>query len=259
MVSVSIRPLLVPGVALATVGAVAFGPTLVAPPALTLAQPVAQIPAVHIENIQLAGASLDLYNALNGWAGFLVQVAQDFFFWNPAIAAGIGTLYPTLQPIITAVVTVIDTLTAGPTDIITALKTIISTLLPAFGIGLPALSAAAVGGSSAPLLASRTASSRRASVVAELPASTDVTTEVTAAEPTPARANRGQLGRAARSATVGARQTAAAAAEVPAVTPQAIASTAGEVHGAARAGRGVAVRAASQAPSAVTAAAAAAS
>ncbi|MBJ7400469.1 hypothetical protein [Mycolicibacterium sp.] len=246
MVSVSIRPLLVPGVALATVGAVAFGPTLVAPPAMTLAQPVVQIPAVHIDDIQLASFGLDLYNALNGWAGFLVQVAQDFFFWNPAIAAGIGTLYTTLQPIITAVVTVIDALSQGPTDIISALTTIISTLLPAFGIGLPALSAAAVGESSAPLLTPRTASSRRAAaVVAELPAPTEVTAEVTAVEPVPARANRGQLGRAAHSAAVGVRQTArAAAAEVPAVAQEAVASTASEVRGTARAGRGAAARAA---------------
>ena len=250
MVSVSIRPLLVPGVALATVGAVAFGPTLVAPPAVTLAQPAVHIPAVHIEDIQLASVGLDLYNALNGWAGFLVQVAQDFFFWNPAIAAGIGTLYTTLQPIITAVVTVIDTLSQGPTDIITALTSIISTLLPAFGIGVPALSAAAVGESSAALLTPRTASSRRAApVVAEPPASTEVTTEVTAVAPTPARANRGQLGRAARTA----------AAKVPAVAQQAVASTAREVRSTARADRGVAARTASQGPGAVTANADAAS
>ncbi|MFZ4373916.1 MAG: hypothetical protein ACOYO2_11865 [Mycobacterium sp.] len=250
MVSVSIRPLLVPGVALATVGAVAFGPMLVAPPAMTLAQPAVQIPVVHIDDIQLAGFGLDLYNALNGWVGFAVQVAQDFFFWNPAIAAGIGTLYATLQPIITAVVTVIDTLAQGPTDIIAALTTIVSTLLPAFGIGLPALSAAAVGESSAPLLTPRTAASRRTSaVVAELPASTEVITEVTAVEPTPARANRGQLARAARSAAVGARQTdRSAAAEVPAVAQEAVSGTAGEVRSTARVGRGAAARVASQAP-----------
>ena len=259
MVSVSIRPLLVPGVALATVGAVAFGPMLVAPPAMTLAQPAVQIPVVHIEDIQLAGVGLDLYNALNGWVGFAVQLAQDFFFWNPAIAAGIGTLYTTLQPIITAVVTVIDTLSQGPTDIIAALTTIVSTLLPAFGIGLPALSAAAVGESSAPLLTPRAAASRRtAAVVAELPASTEVTTEVTAVEPTPARANRGQLARAARSAAVGARQVAAAA-EVPAVAQEAVASTASKGRSTARADRGAAARVAGQAPGAVTANADAAS
>ena len=116
--SVSIRTLLVPGVAFATAGAVALGPAMVAPPAVTLAQPVVQLPVVTIPDVELAGFTLDLYNALNGWAQFGVQVAQDFFFWNPGFATLIGNVYTSLEPIVTAVVSFIDTLASGPADII---------------------------------------------------------------------------------------------------------------------------------------------
>ena len=264
--SMLIRPLLVPGVALATVGAMAMGPMLDTPPTAMLAQPVVQVPMVHIAEVELVGFTLDLYNALNGWAQFGVQVLQDFFSWNPAIAAQIGNLYTSLEPIITAVVTFIDTLTAGPTDIITALTTIVTNLLPAFGIGLPSLSAAAVGKSSAPLAAARTAPGRRAAVTlapgsgaAELPAA-EVAAEVAAEAPVPARASRGALHRAAKPSIVAARQ-AAGSATAEAATAPAEAAAAAETPAptAARAARGSAAKAAREARGAVTAAAAAAS
>ena len=266
--SMLIRPLLVPGVALATVGAMAMGPMLVTPPTAMLAQPAVQVPMVHIAEVELAGFTLDLYNALNGWAQFGVQVLQDFFYWNPAIAAQIGNLYTSLEPIITAVVTFIDTLTAGPTDIITALTSIVTNLLPAFGIGLPSLSAAAVGKSSAPLAAARTAPGRGAAVtsapdsgVAELPAAElQLPAEVAAEAPVPARASRGALHRAVKPSIVAARQ-AAGSATAEAATAPAEAAAAAETPAptAARAARGSAAKAAREARGAVTAAAAAAS
>jgi hypothetical protein len=271
MMSMLIRPLLVPGVALATVGAMAMGPMLVTPPTAMLAQPAVQVPVVHIAEVELAGFTLDLYNALNGWAQFGVQVLQDFFYWNPAIAAQIGNLYTSLEPIITAVVTFIDTLTAGPTDIITALTSIVTNLLPAFGIGLPSLSAAAVGKSSAPLAAARTAPSRGAAVtsapdsgVAELPAAelpaAELPAEVAAEAPVPARASRGALHRAAKP-SIGAARQAAGSATAEAATAPAEAAAAAETPAptAARAARGSAAKAAREARGAVTAAAAAAS
>ena len=251
--SVSIRPLLVPGIAFATAGVMALGPTMVAPPAITLAQPVTQIPVVHIEDIQLAGFGLDLYNALNGWVEFGVQVLQDFFFWNPAIAAQIGTLYSTLQPIITAVVTFIDTLSQGPTDIIGTLTSLVGNLLPAFGIGLPSLAAVATGKSSAPLAAARKAAGpRAAAVVAEMSApaeaadvAAEVVAEVVAEVPAPARASRGELGRAARTAAVGARQERrAVASEVSEAAQQAAADGTAAPSSPTRAGRGATARAA---------------
>ena len=225
--SISIRPLLVPGVAIATAGVMAMGPTMVAPPVVTLAQPAVQLPVVHVEDIELAGFALDLYNALDGWVQFGLEVAQDLFAWNPGFAAQLSTLYSSLQPIVTAVVTFIDTLTSGPADIIGTLTSLVSNLLPAFGLnlgglsglaglfGLPSLSAAAVGDSAPRAAAARTALGPRAAAaaVAELPAAAEVGAEVSAEAPAPVRANRGAAQRAARTAVVGARKAAFAPAE----------------------------------------------
>lgn len=174
--SVSLRSTLVSGAAFATAGVLALGSNIVAPPVITLAQPVVQLPTVHVAEVALTGFALDLYGALNGWVEFGVQVLQDFFFWNPAIAAGIGNLYTMFEPVITAVVTIIDGLVAAPTDFLGTLTTIVNTLLPAFGLGVPTL-AAAVGTSAASLTAARTADGPRAAasqlpepVAVELPA-----------------------------------------------------------------------------------------
>gem|GEM_PF-931134 len=174
--SVSLRSTLVSGAAFATAGVLALGSNIVAPPVITLAQPVGQLPTVHVAEVALTGFALDLYGALNGWVEFGVQVLQDFFFWNPAIAAGIGNLYTMFEPVITAVVTIIDGLVAAPTDFLGTLTTIVNTLLPAFGLGVPTL-AAAVGTSAASLTAARTADGPRAAasqlpepVAVELPA-----------------------------------------------------------------------------------------
>jgi hypothetical protein len=176
IVSVSLRSTLVSGAAFATAGVLALGSNIVAPPVITLAQPVVQLPTVHVAEVALTGFALDLYGALNGWVEFGVQVLQDFFFWNPAIAAGIGNLYTMFEPVITAVVTIIDGLVAAPTDFLGTLTTIVNTLLPAFGLGVPTL-AAAVGTSAASLTAARTADGPRAAasqlpepVAVELPA-----------------------------------------------------------------------------------------
>ena len=176
MVSVSLRSTLVSGAAFATAGVLALGSNIVAPPVITLAQPVVQLPTVHVAEIALTGFTLDLYSALNGWAAFGVQVLQDFFFWNPDIAAGIGNFYTALERVVTAVVTTIDSLLGAPTDFMGTLTTIVNTLLPAFGLGVPTL-AAAVGKSAASLTAARTGEGPRAAasqlpepIAVELPA-----------------------------------------------------------------------------------------
>ena len=174
--SVSLRSTLISGAAFATAGVMALGPNIVAPPVITLAQPVVQLPTVHVAEIALTGFTLDLYSALNGWAAFGVQVLQDFFFWNPDIAAGIGNFYTALERVVTAVVTTIDSLVGAPTDFMGTLTTIVNTLLPAFGLGVPTL-AAAVGKSAASLTAARTGEGPRAAasqlpepIAVELPA-----------------------------------------------------------------------------------------
>ncbi len=164
--SVSLRSTLISGAAFATAGVMALGPNIVAPPVITLAQPVVQLPTVHVAEIALTGFTLDLYSALNGWAAFGVQVLQDFFFWNPDIAAGIGNFYTALERVVTAVVTTIDGLVGAPTDFLGTLTTIVSTLLPAFGLGVPTLAAA--GKPAASLIAARTGDGPRAGA-AQLP------------------------------------------------------------------------------------------
>ena len=189
--SVSLRSTLVSGAAFATAGVLALGSNIVAPPVITLAQPVGQLPTVHVAEVALTGFALDLYGALNGWVEFGVQVLQDFFFWNPAIAAGIGNLYTMFEPVITAVVTIIDGLVAAPTDFLGTLTTIVNTLLPAFGLGVPTL-AAAVGTSAASLTAARTADGPRAAasqlpepVAVELPAAVKEIPRVMCCSPQP--------------------------------------------------------------------------
>ena len=154
--SVSIRPLLVPGVALAAIGAVALGPSVVMPSAMAPARPAVQIPAVQMADVQLAGFSQDLYYALEGVVEFGVQVLQDFFFWNPEFAAQIGNLYATLQPIVEAAVILVTNLIEGPADILGTLTSFVSGLF-----GLPVLSAASTGVPSA-LAAARTGDGPRA-------------------------------------------------------------------------------------------------
>jgi hypothetical protein len=191
MVSVSLRSTLVSGAAFATAGVLALGSNIVAPPVITLAQPVVELPTVHVAEVALTGFALDLYSALNGWVEFGVQVLQDFFFWNPDIAAGIGNLYTMFEPVITAVVTIIDGLVAAPTDFLGTLTTIVNTLLPAFGLGVPTL-AAAVGKSAASLTAARTGDGPRAAasqlpepVAVELPAVVEEVPRIVCCSPQP--------------------------------------------------------------------------
>jgi hypothetical protein len=247
IVSVSIRPLLVPGVALAAAGAVALGPSVVVPSAMTPARPVADLPAVQMAEVQLAGFAQDLYYALEGWVEFGVQVLQDFFFWNPEISAQIGTLYTTLQPIVERVVILVTNLIEGPADILGTLTGFASGI---FGIGLPAFTAASTGAAAvaSPLAATRAGDGPRGAAAVTSPAApageaapevapeatveaapegapTEAATEAPAAEApaaeapaevtpvevsVPAAVSRAERGRAARTA----RQPAAAAAAV---------------------------------------------
>jgi hypothetical protein len=260
IVNVSLRPLLVPAVAVAAAGAVAFGPTIVAPPALTVAQPVTVMPAVHVADVQLAGFGQDLYYALNGWVQFGVQVAQDFFWWNPGIATGIGNFYAALQPIVETTVNFLATLTQGPAAILGSLTTFVSNLI---GIDLSSLtgllglaslpvaavpSAASVGAAPARTSVRTAAGPRAAAVVASPgPVETSVEALVAAPDETPVETlapvvSRVENRRAARSVTVGTHQMARAAAAQPAQAPAVVdavdESPAAAVRSSARAARG---------------------
>ena len=279
IVNVSLRPLLVPAVAVAAAGAVAFGPTIVAPPALTVAQPVIAMPTVHVDDIQLAGFGVDLYYALNGWVQFGVQVAQDFFWWNPGIATGIGNFYAALQPIVETTVNFLATLTQGPAAILGSLTTFVSNLI---GIDLSSLtgllglaslpvaaapSAASVGAASARTSVRTVAGPRAAAAVASPgPVETSVAaldaapveaSVETAVEALVAAVNRVENRRAARSVAVGTHQMARAASAQPAQAPAAVdaADESPAVRSSARAARGGADTPARQARGAAASAA----
>ena len=99
--SISARSLFVPGLALATAGAVALGPAVVAPPALTPAQPAVQVPAVHIEDIQLAGIGRDIYNQIQPFVQYVVDSASYWVglipYIGPPIVDQININYDLIQ------------------------------------------------------------------------------------------------------------------------------------------------------------------
>lgn len=99
--SISARSLLVPGLALATAGAVALGPVPVAPSALTAAQPAVQLPSVHIEDVQLAGIGRDIYDSIQPFVQYTVDSAAYWAalvpFVGPGIADQININYDLIQ------------------------------------------------------------------------------------------------------------------------------------------------------------------
>ena len=121
--SVSARSLLVPGMALATAGVVALSPTMVAPPAVTLAQPVVNVPTVQIQEIQLAGIGRDIYDSITTFVQYTVTSAQ---YWialvpviGPPIADQVGINYfGLIQPVIANTVYVISDIISNPFNIV---------------------------------------------------------------------------------------------------------------------------------------------
>ncbi|MCX6486469.1 MAG: hypothetical protein NT156_00560, partial [Mycobacterium sp.] len=86
--SVSMRSMLFPGVALVTVGAVALGPAFAAPPPMA-APAAAPIPAVYVADIALAGIGRDIYNSLSATVQGLVQWAEFAVGLIPFLGGGI--------------------------------------------------------------------------------------------------------------------------------------------------------------------------
>lgn len=107
--SVSVRPLLAPSVAMVTAGAIALAPSVLAPaPQITVAAPDA-LPVVHVENIALAGIGQDIYYAITPWVQYGVSLAQYGVSWvpfiGPPIADQIGINYfVAIQPTVEATV-----------------------------------------------------------------------------------------------------------------------------------------------------------
>jgi len=107
--SVAIRPLLAPGVAMVTAGAIALTPAVVSPPSAITAGPSFSVPTVHVENIALTGIGQNIYYAITPWVQYgvsLVQYGVGFVpFIGPPIADQIGINYfAGIQPVIQATV-----------------------------------------------------------------------------------------------------------------------------------------------------------
>ena len=247
--AVSVRSLLVPSVALAATSSIALGSMLAAPPAVTLARPAVQVPAVHIEDIQLAGIGQDIYYAIQPWVQYGVELAQWATAWIPPVSSQIGILYfDGIQPVVEATVNALAGVVQNPFNIVGVLSAYGATLgvigynfvaaeAAWLGFPLPPLPPlASVSRSSAPSATARSARGSRAAAVATV-VSAEGASDVAVEAPAPARASRGELRRAARTAV------SAAAPLTGTAVSAAAHSAASEVRSTARAARGAAAKA----------------
>ena len=250
--AVSVRSLLVPSVALAATSSIAMGSMLAAPPAVTLARPAVQVPAVHIEDIQLAGIGQDIYYAIQPWVQYGVELAQWATVWIPPVSSQIGILYfDGIQPVVEATVNALAGVVQNPFNIIGVLSAYGATLgvigynfvaaeAAWLGFPLPPLPPlpplASVSRSSTPTATARSARGSLADAAATV-VSAESASDIAVEAPAPARASRGELRRAARTAV------SAAAPLTGTAVSAAAHSAASEVRSTARAARGAAAKA----------------
>ena len=231
--STSIRPLLIPGVAVAVVGAVAWGPVLAAP--VMVPDPAVQIPTVSIAEIQLAGIGRDIYNSLSAtvrgwvqWAEFVIGIVP---FVGGPIAAQINLIHTGLiQPLIADTVYAVSNFIADPfslpslvgaylSNVVYTGYTFVTSEIRLFGLPpilgpIPAPPPlASTPGESAPRGTARAAAGStvgpRAAAVAEAPALAPTSQPESA--PAPAKANRSESRRATKPAAHQAPRAAATA------------------------------------------------
>ena len=262
--SMSIRSALVPAVAMATVGAVALSPVMVAPGQSVL--PAVPSVDVRTADIELAGIGQDIYYSITPTVKYVVGGGSYLVNFIPliggVIAAQININYfQGIQPVVEATVNYLagvvqDPLNFGPTTAIYA-----STL---YDIAYNWVSAELQWAGLAPLPplpspASARESAPRESAPGESAPQPTGTRAAAAVEPTSARAD---LRRTARSAAAArattavdttantdAQESADAPNAAAADTLSAAADTPGEVRTPARATRGQAARAAQSAAS----------
>ncbi len=239
MVSVSMRSMLFPGVALVTVGAVALGPAFAAPPPMA-APAAAPIPAVYVADIALAGIGRDIYNSLSATVQGLVQWAEFAVGLIPFLGGGIRgqidiNYFGLIQPLIANTVYALSNIVADPLGILNTVGSYISNQVYvgytwvtdqiAF-FGLPPLLGpipapprlASVGESATAPVAARTLGPRAAAALAALPAApaesvpvetvlaetapVEAAPEFAPAEAVPAEAAAAEVGTPARSVRV---------------------------------------------------------
>ena len=226
MVSISMRSMLFPGVALVTVGAVALGPAFAAPPPLA-APAAAPIPAVYVADVALAGIGRDIYNSLSATVQGLVQWAEFAVGLIPFLGGGIRgqidiNYFGLIQPLIANTVYALSDIIADPLGILTTVGSYISNQVYvgytwvtdqiAF-FGLPPLLGpipappplASVGGSTDAPAAARTLGPRAAAALAALPGAP---VEAAPVETAPVESAPAEVGTPARSVRSQARRVA---------------------------------------------------
>ena len=235
--SVSVRPLLAPGVAMVTAGAIVLAPSVVAPPSqITVAAPGAT-PTVHVENIALTGIGQDIYYAITPWVKYGVQLVQSGVVWipfiGPPIADQIGINYfAGIQPIVEATVNYAAGVVQNPLNFFGVTAAYGNTL---FGIGYGYVSAQLSFFGFPPLppiVAATSAAATPARSAASGPA------DIPAAVKSAVNA-RVQAGSEVRDAVAGARSEvrAAAATKSPSEIADAAQNAGSEIRGAVKSAR----------------------
>ena len=117
--SVSARSFLIPGVALATAGAMALTPVMTTAPTAAPALPAAAVPSIHIEEIQLAGIGREIYDSITNFVQYTVSSAEFWIDLIPLIGPPLAdqlyiNYFEGIQPLIAATVYVISDVIADP-------------------------------------------------------------------------------------------------------------------------------------------------
>ena len=116
---VSVRPLLVPGIVLATAGAVALSPAVVTAP-----EPAAPGRAsVQLENIRLAGIGQDIYNTVTPYVQYAVGGVSYLVNFLPLVGAPVAAqininYFQGIQPVIAATVNYLAGVVQSPLNFI---------------------------------------------------------------------------------------------------------------------------------------------
>ncbi|HOB49570.1 MAG TPA: hypothetical protein PKK01_09700 [Mycobacterium sp.] len=124
--SVSARSFLIPAAALATAGAVALTPAMTSATSTAAVAPAltaAAVPAIHIEEIQLAGIGRDIYDSITNFVQYTVSSAE---FWidlipliGPPLADQLNINYfEGIQPLIASTVHFISDVIANPLNVL---------------------------------------------------------------------------------------------------------------------------------------------
>jgi hypothetical protein len=187
-VNVSIRPLLMSGVALTLAGTVALSPAIIAPPAMA----PNPIPAVHIDDVQLAGIGQDIYAAITPTVQYVVGGGSYIVNFIPLIGGPIAAqininYFQGIQPVIEATVDALASVVQNPFNIVATLSIYgsalydigynwVSAQLRFLGLApLPLLpSVASVRGATAPSAAAHTTGRQRAAAVETPPPAGEV-------------------------------------------------------------------------------------